>query len=110
MVDLAELQDRIRTHMYLQSIQPDDWFEDFDKLRSGRVTVDRFRRCFEFIRFRLTDAEFNALVQEYGDRGQVCYRRFLDTHTPDLWLPGAPTHPMTYIDGLLTLLGRKKRN
>lgn len=79
MVDLAELQDRIRTHMYLQSIQPDDWFEDFDKLRSGRVTVDRFRRCFEFIRFRLTDAEFNALVQEYGDRGQVCYRRFLDT-------------------------------
>ena len=36
-------------------------------------------------------------------------RRFLDTHTPDLWLPGAPTHPMTYIDGLLTLLGRKKR-
>ena len=36
-------------------------------------------------------------------------RSFLDSHTPDLWLPGAPTHPMIYIDGLLTLLGRKKR-
>lgn len=36
-------------------------------------------------------------------------RTFLDTHRPDLWLPGAPTHPMTYIDGILNLLGRKKR-
>lgn len=36
-------------------------------------------------------------------------RSFLDKHTPDLWLPGAPTHPMTYIDGMLNLLGRKNR-
>lgn len=36
-------------------------------------------------------------------------RTFLEHHTPDLWLPGAPTHPMTYIDGILTLLGRKTR-
>ena len=36
-------------------------------------------------------------------------RSFLDSHTPDLWLPGAPTHPMIYIDGLRTLLGHKKR-
>ena len=36
-------------------------------------------------------------------------RSFFDDHTPDLWLPGAPTHPMTFIDGMLNLLGRKKR-
>lgn len=36
-------------------------------------------------------------------------RTFLDTHTVDLWLPGAPTHPMTFIDGILTLLGKKQR-
>lgn len=36
-------------------------------------------------------------------------RSVFDRHRVDLWLPGAPTHPMTYIDGLLTLLGRKKR-
>ena len=34
-------------------------------------------------------------------------RTFFDTHTPDLWLPGA--HPMTYIDGMMNLLGRKTR-
>ena len=36
-------------------------------------------------------------------------RTFFGTHTPDLWLPGAPTHPMTYIDGMMNLLGRKTR-
>ena len=37
------------------------------------------------------------------------HTRDFDTHTPDLWLPGAPTHPMTYIDGMMNLLGRKTR-
>lgn len=36
-------------------------------------------------------------------------RSFFDRHTPDLWLPGVPTHPMTFIDGILTLLNKKKR-
>ena len=36
-------------------------------------------------------------------------RSFFDRHRVDLWLPGAPTHPMTYIDGLRCLLGKKKR-
>ncbi len=36
-------------------------------------------------------------------------RRFLDTHTPDLWLPGAPTHPMVFIDAVRTMLGHKTR-
>ncbi|WP_418992799.1 NADH:ubiquinone oxidoreductase [Alistipes sp.] len=37
-------------------------------------------------------------------------RTFLDIHRVDLWLPGAPTHPMTFIDGIRTLLGKKQRN
>ena len=36
-------------------------------------------------------------------------RSFFDRHRVDLWLPGAPTHPMTYIDGMMNLLGRKTR-
>lgn len=36
-------------------------------------------------------------------------RRFLECHKVDLWLPGAPTHPMTFIDGVMNLVGRKKR-
>lgn len=36
-------------------------------------------------------------------------RTFFDRHSVDLWLPGAPTHPMVFIDGIRTLLGKKKR-
>ena len=36
-------------------------------------------------------------------------RSFFDRHKVDLWLPGAPTHPMIFIDGIRTLLGHKKR-
>lgn len=36
-------------------------------------------------------------------------RSFFDRHRVDLWLPGAPTHPMVFIDGILTLTGKKKR-
>lgn len=36
-------------------------------------------------------------------------RTFLKEHPADLWLPGTPTHPMIFIDGILNLLGRKKR-
>lgn len=36
-------------------------------------------------------------------------RTFFVTHKVDLWLPGAPTHPMVFIDGIRTLLGKKSR-
>lgn len=36
-------------------------------------------------------------------------RSFIERHKVDLWLPGAPTHPMTFIDGIMTLIGRKQR-
>lgn len=32
-------------------------------------------------------------------------RGFLDRFTPDLWVPGCPPHPLTFINGILDLLG-----
>lgn len=37
-------------------------------------------------------------------------RSFFEHHRVDLWLPGAPTHPMVFIDGIRTLLGKKTRD
>ncbi|MEI7423490.1 MAG: hypothetical protein WCK18_15415 [Prolixibacteraceae bacterium] len=34
-------------------------------------------------------------------------RSFLDTHTVDLYIPGNPVHPLTVINGLLSLTGRE---
>jgi Ni,Fe-hydrogenase III small subunit len=35
-------------------------------------------------------------------------RSFLDRHRVDLYVPGNPAHPLTYIDGILNLIGRKE--
>ena len=35
-------------------------------------------------------------------------RSFLDKYRVDLWLPGAPTHPMCFIDGITRLREKKK--
>lgn len=34
-------------------------------------------------------------------------RSFFERHEPDLYLPGNPVHPMTFIDGVMSLTGRR---
>ena len=36
-------------------------------------------------------------------------RSFLEKYKVNLWLPGAPTHPMTFIDGVMNMLTLKNR-
>lgn len=79
MSNLEAILDRIRTYIYLRSVHPTEWFEDFDKLRTGRVTVDQFHRCLETVKIQLNNDEFNTLAEEYMDNGYVNYRRFIDT-------------------------------
>jgi Ni,Fe-hydrogenase III small subunit len=33
-------------------------------------------------------------------------RKFLDTITVDLYVPGNPIHPLTFINGVLSLMGK----
>ena len=37
-------------------------------------------------------------------------REFLNINRPDLWIPGNPVHPMSFIEGVLALLGKAKRD
>lgn len=37
---------------------------------------------------------------------QAINRSFLENHQPDLYIPGNPAHPLTFIFGLLNLVGR----
>ena len=36
-------------------------------------------------------------------------RRFMERYNVDFWWPGAPTHPMTFIDGVMNMINLKKR-
>ena len=65
MADLASIQDRFRSFIYLRDVHAMEWFEDFDRLRSGRVSVQQFHRVFDTIRFLLNDQEFEVLSQAY---------------------------------------------
>ncbi|EAX89722.1 EF hand family protein [Trichomonas vaginalis G3] len=76
--DLEPLLDRIRTHIYLNGDRPEEWFLDFDKLRSGRVTAQQFIRVLNNIKIQLTQEEYDALANHYAENGQVNYRHFLD--------------------------------
>lgn len=44
----------------------------------------------------------------YADSPEID-RSFFERHRPDLWLPGTPTHPMTFIEGVMNLTGRRRR-
>ncbi len=37
-------------------------------------------------------------------------RQFLERYQVDLYIPGNPVHPLTFIDGVMTLLGHYQRN
>lgn len=39
------------------------------------------------------------------DGSPALNRRFIETHTVDLYVPGNPAHPLTFINGIMDLLG-----
>lgn len=40
---------------------------------------------------------------------QAVNRSFLSEFTPDVYIPGNPTHPLTFVNAMLSLLGKKNR-
>ncbi len=50
-----------------------------------------------------TDAISGGLFKD----GNALNRSFLDRHPVDLFVPGNPVHPLTFINGVLDLIGRK---
>ncbi|XP_078391762.1 uncharacterized protein LOC144674143 isoform X1 [Cetorhinus maximus] len=80
-VDVCELLARMRHHVLVNRVRTVDFIEDFDTLRSGRITIPIFRRTLSIIGFdpELNDAEFRALVECYEDPkmpGHVIWTNF----------------------------------
>lgn len=61
---------KIRVEVGKKRIRVNDRFADFDKLRSGVVTRDQFRRCLATMQVTttVTDAELNALEAAFPSR------------------------------------------
>ncbi len=43
------------------------------------------------------------------DDSPAIYRKFIDQHHVDLYVPGNPPHPLTFINGILDMLGKDIR-
>ena len=63
-----------------------DFFKNFDKLHSGRVSASQFRRALSSLGVTLSEEDSQALISKYSDMndGFVNYRAFasiIDTGT-----------------------------
>nr|CCC95277.1 unnamed protein product [Trypanosoma congolense IL3000] len=57
---------RVRVHIAQRRLRLNDFFSDFDRLRSGRITAEQMRRALAVNYIPLSDEEFAALVSAFA--------------------------------------------
>lgn len=58
-----------------------EFLRDFDKLRSGTITVTQLRKGLNMAKIPLSDAEFNLILQRFGcpeKQSFVYWKEFCD--------------------------------
>ena len=64
----------------MKHIRMKEYFKDYDKLRKGLITKDQFRRVMDLMGLKLTQAEYNHLVEKYRDHtGRFLWMDFCNT-------------------------------
>lgn len=64
---LQELEVQIAKHVRLMKLHMKSAFQDFDRMRSGRVSTSQFFRVMNMLQFKLTVEQADLLFQTYGD-------------------------------------------
>lgn len=82
---IESIENKIRAHIFAKRIRLHDFFVDFDKLRSGYVTLSQFRRCLgqamTLLVSPLREVEFDIILKHYDKKnnGTVLWREFVDS-------------------------------
>ncbi|XP_074647534.1 uncharacterized protein LOC141903328 [Tubulanus polymorphus] len=85
-VTIDELMARIRHHVLVNRLRVSEFFEDFDQLRSGLISITRFRRGLSLLgldklgHHDLTRKQFDLLCKHYNcpsKPDQVYWNKFL---------------------------------
>ena len=74
--DLEQTLCRIQTQVFQRRVRIEDFFGDYDKLRLGVVSDGIFRRVLDIHGIKLSDAEFQLLLRNYGN--PVRYANFIE--------------------------------
>ncbi len=61
--DLEGVLAKIKTKVYKERPRVHEWMRDYDKLRSGRILKNNFRRALDLCKFELTESEI-ALLED----------------------------------------------
>jgi len=80
-IDFEGLLDKLRSHVLVKSLRMNEFFQDFDKLRSGYVSKAHFRSGLSITNLFLTDAELGLLEAQYRHPtfdDKVSWRSFCD--------------------------------
>eukprot|EP01063_Lacrimia_lanifica_P000340 TRINITY_DN10164_c0_g1_i1.p1 TRINITY_DN10164_c0_g1~~TRINITY_DN10164_c0_g1_i1.p1 ORF type:complete len:1008 (+),score=445.53 TRINITY_DN10164_c0_g1_i1:63-3086(+) len=79
---LQDLVDDIRAQILTQRVRIYDFFRDYDKLRSGLISVAQFGRGLSMARVELSAEELQKLAEHYrqpGDGDRVRWMAFADS-------------------------------
>jgi len=76
--DLEDLITKIRRKAKQNRIRISEFLRDFDKLRSGGITVTQLRLGFNMAGITLSDSEFNLLINSYPMTEKQGYVRWKD--------------------------------
>lgn len=60
-----DIEKRLQHHVVMKRVRIEEFFNDFDKLRKGKVTKRQFESILSNLNFNLTQEEFNSLAQKY---------------------------------------------
>ena len=72
-----DVEKYIRAEVFQNQIRIKDFFEDFDKLRKGWVTEDKFRSALSRLKIHLTEKMIQSLINRYkGEDGLMQYQIF----------------------------------
>lgn len=80
-ISVTLTEDSIRTEVSTKRVRVSEFFKDFDRLRSGFITISQFKRCLDQnLRLTLHPYEVENLVAKYNTKNDdmVNYRLFSD--------------------------------
>lgn len=76
--DLEDVLAKLRKKAKQNRIRVSEFLKDFDKLRSGSITINKFRMGLNMASLPLSDQEFNLIVQNFRAYDKEDYVRWKD--------------------------------
>ncbi|KAH9519717.1 hypothetical protein Btru_070724 [Bulinus truncatus] len=77
----SNVEENLRVLAHTKRIRVNEFFQDYDKLRSGFISASQFFRClWQTLSVKLSEDEERALCLKYGlsNDGKINYKRFCD--------------------------------